>query len=187
MVIKKTTKPAATKTKESTAPKATAAATTKPSTVKPLAPKTESKPVSVKKVAQPKSVKKNAPLAHGVGRRKSSVARVWLRPGSGNIVVNERAFEVYFDTAENRLTATAPIRVYPQMAHYDISVDVQGSGPCAQADAVKLAIARAMVKLDEATKPIFKKAGLLTVDSRLKERKKPGQKGARRKFQFVKR
>jgi small subunit ribosomal protein S9 len=129
----------------------------------------------------------NAPLAHGVGRRKSAVARVWLKRGKGNLLVNQKDYTQYFDTEVTRLAAALPFHAYPQAANYDVQVNVCGGGLSAQADAVKLGIARALIQMNEDIKPILRQHGLLTVDARLKERKKPGQKAARRKFQFVKR
>lgn len=128
-----------------------------------------------------------APLAHGVGRRKSSVARVWLREGTGAILVNGKAAQDYFETEFNRTTVGIPFKVCAPAVHYDIEVNVNGGGLRGQADAAALGIARALLSHDENLRPILKKEGLLTVDSRLKERKKYGQRGARRKFQFVKR
>ena len=131
--------------------------------------------------------KKNIPLSHGVGRRKSAVARVWLQRGKGNITINGRELGHYFDTEINRLTVAIPLKIYPNSSSFDINANVQGGGVCAQADAVKLGISRAILKINEDARPLLKEHGLLTVDSRLKERKKYGQKAARRKFQFVKR
>lgn len=139
-------------------------------------------PAGSKKVSAKKAV-----LAHGVGRRKKAIARVWLRRGAGKIVVNGLPVEVYFDTAIDRRTAAIPFTIYPIGSNYDVQVNVRGGGKTGQADAVKLGIARAFVKQDETVRPAFKKYKLLTVDSRVKERKKYGQKGARAKFQFVKR
>lgn len=141
------------------------------------------------KVSGPKKVKKvsNPPVGHGVGRRKSSVARVWLRKGEGIMSVNGKNFVEYFDTDINRLTATTPFRVCKEALDFDVDVNVRGGGINAQADAVKLGFSRALVEIDEALRAVLREEGLLTVDSRLKERKKYGQKGARRKFQFVKR
>lgn len=127
------------------------------------------------------------PLAHGVGRRKSAVARVWLRRGQGTVVVNQIDHMTYFDTELSRRAAALPIELYPQAQKYDVQANVVGGGKPAQADAVKLGIARALLELDPEMRPALKEHGLLTVDSRLKERKKYGQKAARRKFQFVKR
>jgi small subunit ribosomal protein S9 len=133
------------------------------------------------------SVAKKAPLAHGVGRRKSSVARVWLRSGQGKIMVNGKSHTDYFEVEEARLQAEKPFVVVPSKATYDVSVNVEGGGTVAQADAVKLGISRALVSLDDSIRSVLREHGLLTVDSRNKERKKYGQRGARRKFQFVKR
>ncbi len=149
------------------------------------------KKIATKKVATKpsakKTIKKGAPLAHGVGRRKSAVARVWVRPGKGAMDINERAFNEYFDTDFTRLSAEKPFSVIKEAEGYDVSANVQGGGPHAQADAVKLGFARALLSINEGWRSVLRKAGLLTVDSRVKERKKYGQRGARRKFQFVKR
>ena len=128
-----------------------------------------------------------APVAHGVGRRKSTVARVWLRKGSGKMTVNGREHSKYFDTNHVRLNAETTFRVCEQSKNYDVMVNINGGGVSAQADAVKLGMARALVSIDETLRPSLREHGLLTVDSRVKERKKYGQRGARRKFQFVKR
>jgi small subunit ribosomal protein S9 len=129
----------------------------------------------------------NAPVAHGVGRRKTAVARVWLRRGDGQIKVNGLDHLRYFDTQIAADVATTPFRVCPIGANFNVKVNVCGGGKVAQADAVKLGIARAFVEFDANVKPLLKKFGLMTVDARKKERKKYGQKGARGKFQFVKR
>lgn len=142
------------------------------------------------KTAETKVVSKSkgrSPLAHGVGRRKSSVARVWLIRGSGKIVVNGKKVDVYFDTEIDRTTAAIPFQACPVGSNYDVQVNVRGGGKTSQAGAVKLGIARAFVQQDETLRPALRKYRLLTVDSRVKERKKYGQRGARRKFQFVKR
>lgn len=131
--------------------------------------------------------KTNTPLAHAVGRRKSAVARVWLRRGKGQVIVNEKDYKNYFDTDVARIAAYRPFVVYQQASMYDVEVNVQGGGLRAQADAVKLGIARALLETNDTLKPLLRENDLLTVDSRLKERKKYGQKAARRKFQFVKR
>ena len=124
---------------------------------------------------------------NGVGRRKSSVARVWLGKGAGEIVVNGRKYEIYFDTAETRSNVIRPLNVCNVLGQFKIKVNVEGGGVNSQSGAVQLGIARALVKNDEALRTVLRANGLLTVDSRVKERKKPGQPGARRKFQFVKR
>jgi small subunit ribosomal protein S9 len=127
-----------------------------------------------------------APLSHGVGRRKSAVARVWLRPGKGIIKVNGKEAATYFDTDYNRTIIGIPFKVCAKST-YDVDANVVGGGTTAQAGAVSLGIARALLISDEALRPTLKQHHLLTVDSRVKERKKYGQKAARRKFQFVKR
>lgn len=129
----------------------------------------------------------SAPVAHGVGRRKTAVARVWLRRGDGQIRVNGLNHVTYFDTQMAADVAAIPFKVCPIGANFDVAVNVCGGGKVAQADAVKLGIARAFVAFDVNAKPVLKKFGLMTVDARRKERKKYGQRGARRKFQFVKR
>jgi small subunit ribosomal protein S9 len=129
----------------------------------------------------------NSPVAHGVGRRKTAVARVWLRRGDGQISVNGQNHMNYFDTKIAADVAATPFRVCPIGANFNVEVNVFGGGKVAQANAVKLGIARAFVEFDANAKPQLKKHGLMTVDSRKKERKKYGQKAARRKFQFVKR
>lgn len=128
-----------------------------------------------------------APVSQGVGRRKSAVARVWLRRGNGKMLINGRDYAQYFDTEFVRSVATEAFRACAIATSFDVAVNVAGGGLHAQAGAVKLGMARALVKFDAELKPILKPFGLLTVDSRIKERKKPGQKAARRKFQFVKR
>lgn len=131
---------------------------------------------------------KQAPVAHTVGRRKSSVARVVCRRGNGKVVVNERAFDAYFTTLTTRSAAHMPLTVAPQVAqYYDFTINVHGGGVCSQADAIKLGIARSLVELHPDIRGVLRESKLLTSDDRIKERKKPGQKAARRKFQFVKR
>ena len=145
------------------------------------------------KVAPKKAVRKPkapnvAPIAHAVGRRKKAVARAWLRPGgSGQVRVNGISSDIYFDTSIMRLQVATPFTVCPVGTNYDIQINVNGGGKRGQAGAVQLAIARAFLDQDETLRPVLRQAGLLTVDSRVKERKKYGQKAARRKFQFVKR
>jgi len=123
----------------------------------------------------------------GVGRRKSAVARVWIKPGKGEIVVNERSIQDYFQTTEAQSDAVKALVVCAAKGLYNIKANVFGGGPVSQAGAVRLGIARALVAANDAYRPVLREGGLLTVDSRVKERKKPGQPGARRKFQFVKR
>lgn len=142
---------------------------------------------SAKKSVSKKSGKILSSKLGGVGRRKSSVARVWMTAGSGKLTVNDKPMAQYFPTEQARFEAVKPLMLLGALQNYNIDVNVVGGGYCSQADAVKLGIARALVKENETLRGELKSHGLLTVDSRLKERKKPGQKAARRKFQFVKR
>ncbi len=121
------------------------------------------------------------------GRRKSSVARVNLTPGNGAIKVNKRGFEDYFPRETDRITILEPLRVANLMNKFDINVVVSGGGSTGQAGAFRLGLSRALVLCDPENKPILKKSDFLTRDPRMKERQKPGQKGARKKFQWVKR
>lgn len=131
---------------------------------------------------------KNNSLSHGVGRRKSSVARVWAKKGSGKVVVNEKEYTKYFDTKINIMDVSKPLELCREVVRgIDFQVNVRGGGPSSQAGAVRLGISRALLAFNEELKSSLREHGLLTVDSRVKERKKPGQPGARRKFQFVKR
>ena len=147
----------------------------------------------VAKVAKEKieTVRKSSgtPVAHAVGRRKKSVARVWLRPGGkGNLFVNGKKFTDYFPTEVTQLAVQKPGTIMPAaVQRYDIEVIVAGGGLSGQADAVKLGIARVLVEAYPDARAVLREQGLLTVDARVKERKKYGQKAARRKFQFVKR
>jgi small subunit ribosomal protein S9 len=145
--------------------------------------------VKAKSVAKPavKVSAKGAKLAHGVGRRKTSIARIWLNRGSGALVINGKKYTEYFDTELNCKEATAPIALVPMASNYDVEANVLGGGMHSQAGAIQLGIARALLSLDESLRPLLRQHGMLTVDSRRKERKKYGQKAARRKFQFVKR
>lgn len=186
-VTKKVTKVAEKK------PKAPKAATVKKSVAPIKTPaKTkiatvESKPIAKKAVSRPKKAeKKSQVVSHGVGRRKCAVARVWLRRGKGDIKVNGKNFKKYFDTNLNRDQACLTFNVM-KVENYDADVNVFGGGVNSQAEAVKLGIARALVEHNPDLRPDMKKWRLLSIDSRVKERKKYGQKGARRKFQFVKR
>ena len=123
----------------------------------------------------------------GTGRRKTAVARVRLATGSGKIVVNGRAFENYFPTEALRTTVLQPLNTTESVAKYDVRVSVEGGGPNGQAGAVRHGIARALLELDAALRPALKAAGLLTRDPRMRERKKYGQPGARKRFQYSKR
>jgi small subunit ribosomal protein S9 len=123
----------------------------------------------------------------GTGRRKTSIARVRLATGSGKITVNGRPFENYFPVETLRATAAQPLAVTGTAEKVDTNVNVSGGGPNGQAGAVSHGIARALLKFDANLRPQLKAEGLLTRDSRMKERKKYGQPGARKRFQFSKR
>ena len=121
------------------------------------------------------------------GRRKTSVARVSITPGTGKVSVNKRAFENYFPRESDRTVILEPLNLTNAINKFDIIAQVSGGGTTGQAGAVQLGLARALSHCDEENKGALKKAKLLRRDPRMKERKKPGQKGARRKFQWVKR
>ena len=121
------------------------------------------------------------------GRRKTAIARVRLSKGSGQIVVNDRKFEDYFPTTDLRLIVEAPFKAIEGVGQYDIVAICEGGGPAGQAGALRHGISRALIQADENLRAVLKKAGFLTRDPRMKERKKPGQPGARRRFQFSKR
>lgn len=124
---------------------------------------------------------------HAVGKRKSAVARVYLRPGNGRIVVNQKEFQEYFPLETTRNLARQPLGLVNVGPELDILVNVQGGGPEGQAGAIKHGLSRALVALNPEFRPILKKAGLLTRDPRIKERKKYGRRGARRGCQYSKR
>jgi len=124
---------------------------------------------------------------YATGRRKTSVARVWIRPGAGRIVVNRRAFEDYSPRETLRMIIAQPLEVTSTVGQFDIFVTVGGGGPSGQAGAVRHGLTRALAKFDDKFRLPLKKAGLLTRDPRMRERKKYGQPGARQKFQYSKR
>jgi small subunit ribosomal protein S9 len=124
---------------------------------------------------------------YGTGRRKSSTARVFLRPGSGSFTVNERAFDAAFPTESLRTQIRQPLLTTETADKFDVLVTVSGGGVAGQAGAVRLGLARALVAFDAELRKNLKKAGLLTRDARAKERKKYGLAGARKRFQFSKR
>jgi len=123
----------------------------------------------------------------GTGRRKTSVARVRLIPGSGNITINKRDIDEYFDYDTLKVLVKEPLVLTDTLGKYDVIVNVQGGGFTGQAGAIRHGISRALVNSDEELKPVLKKAGFLTRDPRMKERKKYGLKKARRAPQFSKR
>jgi small subunit ribosomal protein S9 len=124
---------------------------------------------------------------YGTGRRKSSTARVYLRPGKGEFVVNEKALEGYFKNETLRMIIKEPFLLTETSDKFDTFVNVAGGGPSGQAGAVRLGISRALLEYNSELRKKLKKGGFLTRDSRIKERKKYGQKGARKRFQFSKR
>jgi small subunit ribosomal protein S9 len=123
----------------------------------------------------------------GTGRRKTAVARVRLATGSGKITVNRRAFDNYFPLETQRSVATRPLTIVGALEKFDVRVNVAGGGPNGQADAMRHGIARALIQFDAALRPPLKAEGMLTRDPRERERKKYGQPGARKRFQFSKR
>ncbi|MEZ5219764.1 MAG: 30S ribosomal protein S9 [Ilumatobacteraceae bacterium] len=127
------------------------------------------------------------PLTQTTGRRKEAVARVRLRPGTGSITINGRTFENYFPTATSRMVVSEPLRLTSTEESYDIDATIDGGGVTGQAGALRMAIARSLIEIDEEMRPALKKAGLLTRDSRAKESKKYGLKKARKAPQYTKR
>ncbi|HUN93781.1 MAG TPA: 30S ribosomal protein S9 [Burkholderiaceae bacterium] len=124
---------------------------------------------------------------YGTGRRKSSVARVFLRRGTGKIVINGRAIEQYFHRETGRMVARQPLELTSHTTTFDIQVNVEGGGETGQAGAVRHGITRALIDYDATLKPVLSKAGLVTRDAREVERKKVGLRKARRRKQFSKR
>ena len=124
---------------------------------------------------------------YGTGRRKTSTARVFLRPGTGAITVNYRPFEGFFPTEQHRTQIRRPLALTETADKFDVLATIAGGGIAGQAGALRLGIARALVKYNLELRPVLKKEGFLTRDARIKERKKYGQKGARKRFQFSKR
>ncbi len=124
---------------------------------------------------------------YGTGRRKSSTARVYLRPGGGEVQVNHKAFDKYFPNETLRMIIRQPLQLTETAGKFDILINVTGGGPSGQAGAIRHGITRALLEYNGDLRPALKQAGLVTRDPRIKERKKYGQKGARKRFQFSKR
>ena len=124
---------------------------------------------------------------YGTGRRKSSTARVYLRPGAGEVQVNHKAFDRYFPNETLRMIIRQPLQLTETTGKFDILINVTGGGPSGQAGAIRHGITRALLEYNGDLRPALKQAGLVTRDPRIKERKKYGQKGARKRFQFSKR
>jgi len=131
------------------------------------------------------SVDKNA--FYSTGRRKQAVARVWMMPGSGKILINHREIDDYFGRATSKMILRQPLELTETTNRYDIYVNVAGGGLSGQADAIQHGITRSLMKINASFRPALKKAGFVTRDPRIKERKKYGQRGARARFQFSKR
>ena len=124
---------------------------------------------------------------YGTGRRKTSTARVYLRPGAGNVVVNRKEFDSYFPNETLRMIIRQPLNLTETTNKFDVLANVAGGGPAGQAGAIRHGITRALIEYNADLRPTLKHAGLITRDPRIKERKKYGQKGARKRFQFSKR
>ena len=126
-------------------------------------------------------------VIHKIGRRKTSVARIYMSPGKGNITVNKKEFTTYFPTATLQYKVNQAFELTNTAGQYDVNINVYGGGITGQAEAVRLALSRALCEVNEENRSVLKPEGLLTRDPRMVERKKYGQKKARKKFQFSKR
>jgi small subunit ribosomal protein S9 len=126
-------------------------------------------------------------IINTIGRRKTSVARIYMKPGKGDITVNNRTIEVYFPFDLHQIVVKQPLALVGVDGSYDIKINVDGGGIKGQAEAARMAIARALCEFDIEHRPALKKEGFLTRDPRMVERKKPGRRKARKKFQFSKR
>ena len=126
-------------------------------------------------------------VTNTLGRRKTSVARLYMQPGSGTISINKKTLDIYFPSEIMRTIVKQPLNLVEQAGNYDLKVNVKGGGTKGQAEAIRLAIARALVSINEEYRPPLKKEGFLTRDPRMVERKKYGRRKARRAFQFSKR
>jgi small subunit ribosomal protein S9 len=124
---------------------------------------------------------------YGTGRRKTSTARVYLRPGAGEVKINRKTFDQYFPNETLRMIIRQPLQLTETANKFDIVINVVGGGPAGQAGAIRHGITRALIDFNNDLRPALKQAGLVTRDPRVKERKKYGQKGARKRFQFSKR
>jgi small subunit ribosomal protein S9 len=124
---------------------------------------------------------------YGTGRRKTAIARVWLKPGSGEVNINRLNMDEYFRRETLKMIVMQPLQLVNMQDKYDVVVNVRGGGASGQAGAIRHGISRALLQADEELRPALRQAGFLTRDSREKERKKYGQKGARARFQFSKR
>jgi small subunit ribosomal protein S9 len=130
---------------------------------------------------------KATPVYYATGRRKRATARVYMRPGNGQFLVNKRTLDEFFPRETLKMIIHQPLQLTEMDGSMDIYVNVRGGGPAGQAGAIKHGISRALTEVNGDFRPILKKAGFLTRDARIKERKKYGQPGARKRFQFSKR
>ena len=126
-------------------------------------------------------------ITNTIGRRKTSIARVYVKPGKGTILINDRELAAYFTSDIHQITVKQALTLTKEDGNYVVTVNVEGGGNKGQAEAIRLGIARALVSINNENRPLLRKEGLLTRDSRMVERKKPGRRKARRKFQFSKR
>ena len=124
---------------------------------------------------------------YATGKRKTSVARVWIAPGTGKITVNKQDIDEYFGRETSKIIIRQPFELTDNLGKFDVWVNVCGGGPSGQAGAIKHGITKALLEVDTELRPVLKRAGFITRDSRIKERKKYGRRGARRSFQFSKR
>jgi small subunit ribosomal protein S9 len=124
---------------------------------------------------------------YGTGRRKTSTARVYLRAGGGDFKINRKSFDQYFPNETLRMIIQQPLKLTETTTKFDVLINVRGGGPAGQAGAIRHGITRALMEYNADLRPALKEAGLVTRDPRIKERKKYGQKGARKRFQFSKR
>lgn len=124
---------------------------------------------------------------YATGKRKTSIARVWLKPGEGSITINRRSMDEYFGRPTSKMVIRQPLELTDNLGKFDITVNVCGGGPSGQAGAIKHGITKALLIADPELRAVLKKAGFITRDSRIKERKKYGKKAARASFQFSKR
>ncbi|MBN1796789.1 MAG: 30S ribosomal protein S9 [Sedimentisphaerales bacterium] len=148
---------------------------------------TDKKPQSKPAAAPNKKAEAKGGYWWGTGRRKSSVARVRIKPGEGKLIVNKKELGDYFSRQQDQNAAIAPLAAVNAQGNFDVFVNVKGGGTTGQSGATRLGIARALKNYDESYLPALRDGGHLTRDSRMVERKKPGQSGARKRFQFSKR
>jgi len=137
--------------------------------------------------APPPAAAAQRDVIRGTGRRKTSIARVRIRHGEGKVTVNGKPYDQYFSLERDRRAVIAPLEVTDNLKRLDVAADVRGGGPTGQADAILLGVARAIARADASAEPTLRDRGFLTRDARMVERKKYGQAGARRRFQFSKR